>query len=614
LNFYKLTFFLVAILFWSALSSQTYIDRKGLWLDGFLRDTAFIKNNFKTSDVKYRKSEVIPRQIGITKAIKDDILQKGEWTRLDYGLFSWQLVIKVENANALNIYFADLELAARDELVIMGSDDRALKLDSGTSISNFGTSPFRGNILYIQFVGETLRQLPFKLKEIGIIDISNKRDFGDAAYCEISVNCPEGNNYSKIKNSVARILVKQSNSLFWCTGSLINNTAADGTPYFLTANHCGNSSTPEDYTDWVFDFGFESPDCDFPVLEPAKNTVYGSELLAKAPEGIDSYSDFKLLLLKQNPPASTKPFYVGWDRTGTTANYGASIHHPQGDIKMISTYSQALISTDYHDPSENTNGKYWKVNWSETQSGHGVTEGGSSGSPIYNEQGLLIGTLTGGDASCSLADAPDWYGKFSYHWESNGNDSATMLKYWLDPLNTNTEVLNGTDLDTNNLSAYFSAESTTITLGSGVEFTNLSQGGIDEYEWYFEAGEPETSTEKNPGIIRYYHSGIFDVKLVVRTGSSSDSLIRKDYMAVSSYVFPTVTQRFARIMLGSIAPDKVNVSIFSGNGAKAGQIDYPVVSNNGELKIDLQDFRSGIYIILLNIDGFEQTYKVVLIK
>ncbi len=612
--FNKLILFLVAVLFCSSMSAQTYVDREGLWLDTFLRDTAFIKNNFKTTDIKYNKSEALPLQIGISKAIKDDILQKGHWTRLDNGFSTWQLVIKVENATAINIYFSNLKLAATDELVIMGSEDKALKLDSGTSVSNFGTSPFRGNLLIIQFVGETPGKLPFKIKEIGIIEQNHKRDFGDAAFCEISVNCPEGNDYSKIKNSVARILVKQSNSLFWCTGSLINNTAADGTPYFLTANHCGNNASKEDYSDWVFDFGFESPDCDTPALEPAKNTVYGSKLLANAPDGIDSFSDFKLLLLKQDVPAAAKPFYVGWDRSGNIANKGVSIHHPKGDIKMISSYLQPLTSTDYYDRTENTDGKYWKVNWSESQSGHGVTEGGSSGSPIYNEQGLLIGTLTGGDASCNFPDEPDWYGKFSYHWESNGNDSATTLKYWLDPLNTNTEIIKGTDLDTNHLTAFFSAKSTTITLGSGIEFTNLSQGGIDEYEWRFEGGEPKTSTEKNPGIIRYYHSGIFDVSLVVRTGTSSDSLIRKDYIAVSSYVFPTVTRRSAKIMLGSIAPDKVNLSVFTANGAKAGQIDQPVVNDNGELKIDLQDLRPGIYILLLDIDGFKQTYKVVLIN
>ena len=34
-----------------------------------------------------------------------------------------------------------------------------------------------------------------------------------------------------------------------CTGALVNNTAENGTPYFLTANHClGNPNT------WVYYF------------------------------------------------------------------------------------------------------------------------------------------------------------------------------------------------------------------------------------------------------------------------------------------------------------------------------------------------------------------------
>ena len=85
--------------------------------------------------------------------------------------------------------------------------------------------------------------------------------------------------------------------------------------YLLTANHCGNGSSLEDYSDWVFDFNFESPDCDKPVFEPEKNTIYGSELLAHAPDDVNSFSDFKLLLLSQNIPSDFQPYFIG-DKMG----------------------------------------------------------------------------------------------------------------------------------------------------------------------------------------------------------------------------------------------------------------------------------------------------------
>jgi hypothetical protein len=76
------------------------------------------------------------------------------------------------------------------------------------------------------------------------------------------------------------------------------------------------------------------------------------------------------------------------------------------------------------------------VVWAETANGYGVTEGGSSGSPIYNSNGQLIGQLTGGDASCANLTGPDYYGKIAYSWDANSAADSTMLKPWLDPDNT----------------------------------------------------------------------------------------------------------------------------------------------------------------------------------
>jgi lysyl endopeptidase len=74
-----------------------------------------------------------------------------------------------------------------------------------------------------------------------------------------------------------------------------------------------------------------------------------------------------------------------------------------------------------------------------------VTEGGSSGSPLFDNQGRAVGTLTGGESRCDSAhlNAPDWYGMFSYSWDMNGTDSTQVLKYWLDPDSTNVMTLNG---------------------------------------------------------------------------------------------------------------------------------------------------------------------------
>ena len=87
---------------------------------------------------------------------------------------------------------------------------------------------------------------------------------------------------------------------------------------------------------------------------------------------------------------------------------------------------------------------HWRLIWTANANGHGVTEGGSSGSPIFNNSsGRIVGTLTGGGSYCNATNQPDFYGKVSYHWISNGTTNNRRLKPFLDPANTGALTQNG---------------------------------------------------------------------------------------------------------------------------------------------------------------------------
>jgi hypothetical protein len=97
---------------------------------------------------------------------------------------------------------------------------------------------------------------------------------------------------------------------------------------------------------------------------------------------------------------------------------------------------------DLNSPSiQNSDGQsVWVVNdWDM-----GVTEGGSSGSPLFDNNGRIIGQLFGGESECiGTADngGYDIYGRFSTSW-NGGDTSATRLKDWLDPANSNAVTVN----------------------------------------------------------------------------------------------------------------------------------------------------------------------------
>jgi hypothetical protein len=137
-------------------------------------------------------------------------------------------------------------------------------------------------------------------------------------------------------------------------------------------------------------------------------------------------------------PAAYTPYFNGWDNSGNTPTSAVGIHHPSGDIKKISFENNPLISTTFGGSPANS---HWGVtSWDE-----GVTEGGSSGSPLFDQNHRIIGQLHGGASACGAPVLSDEYGKISYSWTPANSDSTNQLKYWLDPTQSNATFVNGYD-------------------------------------------------------------------------------------------------------------------------------------------------------------------------
>ena len=273
-------------------------------------------------------------------------------------------------------------------------------------------------------------------------------EFGCSQPCEIDVNCVEGDPWWQVKPSVVRVFT----TTFYCTGVLVNNTSYDGTPYIITAEHCLNTQYYADRT--VFQFNYESASC-FGEDGPLDMSISAATQLTHG----DSV-DFSLLEISSIPPASYGAYYAGWDRTQFQTASSSTIHHPFGDVKKISldddipaipqTQSDVPYSglEDYHYYS------YWWVKRWET----GTTEGGSSGGPLFNQARRVIGTLSGGNATCGDSigydsdtdrviynPAPnydDYFTQFGMAWDHE-EDKGNALKPWLDPLNLDPPTLIG---------------------------------------------------------------------------------------------------------------------------------------------------------------------------
>lgn len=235
----------------------------------------------------------------------------------------------------------------------------------------------------------------------------------------IDINCPAGDPYQLHKHSVAKMTFTQSGGSYLCSGALINNTAQDGTPYFLTANHCIKTTTVANTL--VAYFNYENVDCNGTLA--GYNSISGATVKATYFK-----SDFTLLLLNTTPNNTYQPYYAGWRNDTLASPMSFGIHHPGGAAKKISIDNDPTFSFPYEisweDGTKNPPYSHWLVAFDA-----GTTSGGSSGSPLFDTEGRIIGQLHGG------GDDYDFYGGLFYSW-AKGTLNSTKLKPWLDPGNS----------------------------------------------------------------------------------------------------------------------------------------------------------------------------------
>ena len=385
----------------------------------------------------------------------------GTWETMKNGDHIWRLNISCAGAKNINLLYENFYLPKGAELYLYSGDQKQV-IGAFTYQNNKVDRRFATELIYDDFLTIEYYE-PAKLRGQGSLTISQVahgyrgftlttegdddgyvvEDIGDSGNCQVNVNCsPEGDNWQNEKKGVAKITVGGSD---WCSGSLMNNTAQDCTPYFLTAHHCraGRDAVSNPIaSNWVFYWNFEYPGCANTGVVPTQTTA-GATFLSNA-----ASSDFALLLLTEDPATSYDVYYNGFNATNTIGVGGVGIHHPSGDVKKIATHNLTPTNASWSGSPANS---HWRVApWLSTPNGFSVTEGGSSGSPLFDANHLVIGQLHGGSSiNCNNPAAdPGVYGKLSWSWTNSNNPSnARRVDVYLDPVNGGAQTMLGGSAD-----------------------------------------------------------------------------------------------------------------------------------------------------------------------
>lgn len=349
----------------------------------------------------------------------------------------WYLRIRSEGAKSLNIIFSHYSLLEGEKVFVY---DNLMQSVRGpfTWLNN----KEKGSLAVMPVVGEEII-IEYHMKTpsgnnrmtvgqvahdyIGVVGQDQSKDiyYGNSQPCNVDINCDSGEEWQVEKNSVVRIIAGGTEL---GTGFLVNNTKGENIPFVITANHV--MRTPEHAVNSLYVFRYESPYCDGPD-GLTDYTLSGAEMMAE-----DVSTDFTLVRLDVFPPVIYKPYMAGWDVRYVIPANTVTIHHPSGDVKKISTDNDSPVIDTFQDLYLNG---FWKVlQWDE-----GTTEGGSSGSPLFNQNHRIVGLLTGGEAVCGNS-VNDYFARVDIAYDIN-TDIHACLKPWLDPAGSGVLVLDGRD-------------------------------------------------------------------------------------------------------------------------------------------------------------------------
>jgi hypothetical protein len=497
---------------------------------------AFDVGKLRAEDV-VRARRNLPTRFAKPNDVNLSPANAGAWERLDADNMVWRLRVESRGALSLNFGFRQYHMPAGGRMLIYpagltpSADPKLIRSFSAADNDAHGqlwTPIVIGDQAVIEVVVPRAKVAELKLQlarvshdYVGFSRLAKRTsmsplDKGVSGACNVDVACPDGDAWRDQIRSSAGYSV---DGFLSCSGALINNAGNDRKMYFLTAHHCGVES-PSAAASMVVYWNYENSTCRVPGSAASGQDGDGTLdqfNTGAVPRATSAPSDFTLVELDDPADPAFDLYWSGWDRRDQVFATATGIHHPQVAEKRI---SHSLVPTQVTDYFSTTGTTHHYVTW---QANGGVTEPGSSGSPLYSPAKRIIGQLHGGLSSCSAtgSDRSDYYGRVAVSW-AGGGTANSRLSNWLDAGNSGVQFLDGaTQGDPANEPPV--ADFSSSANGLAVSFTDSSTDGdgtIVSRIWDF--GDGTTSTEANPSK-SYTSAGSFPVTLTVIDNGGSGS-------------------------------------------------------------------------------------------
>jgi hypothetical protein len=267
-----------------------------------------------------------------------NLTNSGSWTTLENGDRIWRIRFQSKGAKTMNFIFSDFYMPEGATLYLY-NNSRTDLLGAYDSKQNneqrvLGTWLVSGADIYLEYYEPKSQINKGKLELFKVVhgyrtSDENLKGVDDglnaAGKCNYDVDCVMGSidTLKDINKKSVGLMITNNNS--FCTGALINNTSNNGTPYFLTANHCySNPAT------WSFRFKWISPNPVCAQNLPSTNTTTYLTISGATLKARRAASDFCLVQINNPIPSTWELTWAGWDRSTTAPPSVFGIHHPTG--------------------------------------------------------------------------------------------------------------------------------------------------------------------------------------------------------------------------------------------------------------------------------------------